>query len=264
MFGYQLYYLTISPQPKQNRFFYRIYGVMHAGERIRFLHVCKLVKQNVDSPKRILDAGSGNGNYAFYLGRLFPNAKITAVDISRERIQNASYVANLLQMEHLSFNRKSLNDLKEKLKYDLVICIDVLEHIRNDSLVLRNISESLRPGGSLILHVPKDRKLAFRHFKKLRGFRIEDHVREEYRIEEILEKIERAGLKVNNLSYTQGWFGSLAWEIDLFLVVHLRKLRYIVFPFLYLLILADVYGKNGNGNGFLFHCLRVQDYPETG
>jgi len=230
---------------------------MHVGERIRFLHFCKLVKQNIASPMHILDAGSGNGNYAFYLGRVFPNAKIRGVDISREKIHNASHVANLLKMKNLSFSRKSLTDVKEKLKYDLAICIDVVEHIRNDSLVLRNIRNSLKPGGSLILHVPKDRKLAFRHFNRLKGFRIEDHVREEYRIEEILDKIERAGLKVSSLSYTQGWFGSLAWEIDLFLIVYSSKLRYIAFPFLYLLILADVYGKNGNGNGFLFHCLRV-------
>ena len=256
MFGYQLYYSTINPQPKQNRFFYKVFGVMHLGERIRFLHVSKLVKQKIDSPMQILDAGSGNGNYAFYLRKVFPKAEITAVDISKGKIDNASYIANSLDVKNISFNQKSLTDMREKAKYDLAVCIDVLEHIENDFEALNNIKNSLKPGGSLILHVPKDRKLAFRHFKRFKGFRIEDHVREEYRIEEILDKLERAGLKVNDLSYTQGWFGSLAWEIDFILIVHLRKLRYIAFPFLYMLILADVYRKNGNGNGFLFHCSR--------
>ena len=256
MFGYQLYYSATNPQPKQNRFFYKIFGVMHVGERIRFTHVSKLVKQIVDSPMEILDAGSGNGNYAFYLRKVFPKAKIIAVDICKEKIHNASYIAHSLDVKNISFNQKSLTNIKEKGKYDLAVCIDVLEHIKDDLRALRKIKDSLKPGGSLILHVPKDRKLAFRHFKRFKGFRIEDHVREEYRVEEILRKIERAGLKVKGLSYTQGWFGSLAWEIDLLLIVHLRKLRYIAFPFLYMLILADVYGKNGNGNGFLFHCFR--------
>ncbi|MCK5553400.1 MAG: class I SAM-dependent methyltransferase [Deltaproteobacteria bacterium] len=256
MFGYQLYYSTINPQPKQNRFFYKIFGVMHVGERIRFTHVSRLVKQKIDSPMEILDAGSGNGNYAFYLRKVFPKAKITAVDICKEKIHNASYIVNSLDVKNISFNQKSLTNMREKLKYDLAICIDVLEHIKDDLRALRRVKDSLKPGGSLILHVPKDRKLVFRHFKRFKGFRIEDHVREEYRIEEIYHKLEKVGLKVDNLSYTQGWFGSLAWEIDLLLIGYLRKLRYIAFPFLYMLILADVYGKNRNGNGFLFHCLR--------
>ncbi|MFX0199909.1 MAG: methyltransferase domain-containing protein [Candidatus Hodarchaeota archaeon] len=256
MFGYQLYYSAINPQPKQNRFFYKVFGVMHVGERIRFLHVSKLMKQKMDSPTQILDAGSGNGNYAFYLRKVFPKAEITAVEISKEKIDNTSYIAHSLDVKNISFNQESLTNMREQGKYDLAICIDVLEHIEDDFLALTNIKNSLKPGGSLILHVPKDRRLALRHFKRFKGFRIEDHVREEYRIEEILDKLERAGLKVDNLSYTQGWFGSLAWEIDLFLIGYLRKLRYIAFPFLYMLILADVYGKNGNGNGFLFHCLK--------
>ena len=139
---------------------------------------------------------------------------------------------------------------------DLVICIDVLEHIKNDYLAIKNISECLVPGGNLILHVPKDRKLVHRHFSRFKGFNIDDHVREEYRIEEIVNKIKYSGLKIENFSYTLGWFGSLAWEIDQLLIVYLRKVRYITFPILYLLILADVYKKNKNGNGFLFHCVK--------
>ena len=256
MFGYQLYYSPTSPQPKQSRFFYKIYGVMHVGERIRFLHSIKLIKHKIKSPMEILDAGSGNGNYAFYLGKKFPRAKVTAIDFSKEKIDNASNIAKRLDLRNIFFERKSLTNLKEKLKYDLVLCIDVLEHIKNDSLALRNISNSLKPDGCLILHVPKDRKLARRHFRRFKHFKIEDHVREEYRIEEILHKIKEAGLKVESLSHTQGWFGSLAWEVDQLLIVYLKKLRYVAFPFLYPMMLADVYIGNGKGNGFLFSCVK--------
>ena len=256
MFGYQLYYSSINPQPKQNRFFYKIYGVMHVGERTRFLHSIKLIRKKIKSPMDILDAGSGNGNYAFYLRKIYPNANITAIDISKEKIANVSNIANLLNLKNIVLKQKSLTNLKEKLKYDLVVCIDVLEHIQNDLLAIKNIRESLKPGGSLILHVPKDRKLVYRHFNCFKGFNIEDHIREEYRIEEILDKIKYSGLKVRKFSYTLGWFGSLAWEIDQLLIVYLRKVRYITFPILYILILAEVYTKNNNGNGFLFHCVK--------
>jgi len=256
MFGYQLYYSAINPQPKQNRFFYKVYGVMHIGKRIRFLHSLKLLKKAINSPKEILDAGSGNGNYAFYLKKLFPRAKITGIDISEVKINSSSNIATSLNVKDLFFSRKSLTDIKEKRKYDLVVCIDVLEHVKNDILAVKSLSDSLKRGGDLILHVPKDRKLAHRHFKRFKDFGIEDHVRDEYRIEEILDKIKDGGLKVRSYSYTQGWFGSLAWEIDQLLVVYLKKLRYITFPLLYVLILADAYMKNRRGNGFLFHCVK--------
>ncbi|MFX1495695.1 MAG: class I SAM-dependent methyltransferase, partial [Promethearchaeota archaeon] len=223
---------------------------MHVGERIRFLHFCKLLKQKIDSPIQILDAGSGNGNYAFYLAKLFPRAKITGIDISGEKIDSTSSIAHLLNLRNLSFTKKSLTNIKEIAKYELVVCIDVLEHIENDFLAMRTLSNSLKLGGSLLLHVPKDRKQALRHFKRFKDFRIEDHVREEYRIEEILKKVKHVGLEVKSLSYTHGWFGSLAWEIDQLLILRLRKLRYVAFPFLYLLMLADVHLGNKNGNGF--------------
>jgi SAM-dependent methyltransferase len=229
---------------------------MHVGERIRFLHFNRLVNQRIKSPKDILDAGSGNGNYVFHLRKLFPKAKIKGFDVSKEKIHNILRITRLLDLKNMSFHQKSLIHVKEVLKYDLVVCIDVLEHIRNDQVAVRNMKRSLKPGGSLILHVPINRRLAYRHFKRFKDFGIEDHVREEYRVEEIFQKLKGAGLKVKSFSYTQGWFGSLAWEIDQLLIVYFSKIRYIAFPFLYILILADVYIRNKRGNGFLFHCVR--------
>jgi len=116
--------------------------------------------------------------------------------------------------------------------------------------------DSLKPGGALILHVPKDRRLVYRHFSRFREFNIEDHVREEYKVEAISDKIRQAGLQVRKFLHTHGWFGSLAWEIDQVFIVYGSKLRYIFFPFLYVLMLADVFNSNKNGNGFLFHCVK--------
>ena len=60
----------------------------------------------------------------------------------------------------------------EDHSFNTILCYHVLEHIKNDSLALRNISNSLKPDGCLILHVPKDRKLARRHFQFFREFNI--------------------------------------------------------------------------------------------
>lgn len=64
-------------------------------KRIRSLHVSKLVKKRIDSPMEIMDVGSGNGNYAFYLGKSFPEARIIGVDISKENMDTASLIINV-------------------------------------------------------------------------------------------------------------------------------------------------------------------------
>lgn len=45
-------------------------------------------------------------------------------------------------------------DLPFDNHFDLVTCIDILEHIENDEHAIASIYNSLAPGGTLVLHVP--------------------------------------------------------------------------------------------------------------
>ena len=46
-----------------------------------------------------------------------------------------------------------------KGKYDTVICINVLEHLKDDNLAIQKMKELLKPGGKLIIMVPALQKL---------------------------------------------------------------------------------------------------------
>jgi hypothetical protein len=48
----------------------------------------------------------------------------------------------------------TIKDLTPGRKFDVIIYIDVLEHIENDSLEIANTAEYLNPGGQLIVLAP--------------------------------------------------------------------------------------------------------------
>jgi 2-polyprenyl-3-methyl-5-hydroxy-6-metoxy-1,4-benzoquinol methylase len=78
-------------------------------------------------PKSVLCAGCGTGEEAIALAKIFPKAKITAIDISRpslviarKNIQTAGVKINLKKL--------SIYDLPDT-KYDLVYCVGVIHHL---------------------------------------------------------------------------------------------------------------------------------------
>ncbi|MBI2596951.1 class I SAM-dependent methyltransferase [Candidatus Daviesbacteria bacterium] len=98
----------------------------------------------------ILEIGCGIGNFTSTLSKF---GKVTSIDIDKHLIdisrKNNSY--NI----QVGFGNieKGQYFFKEKL-FDTVVCINVLEHINNDTEALKNMFKLLKKGGNLILLVP--------------------------------------------------------------------------------------------------------------
>lgn len=90
---------------------------------------------------------------------------------------------------------------------DLVVALDVLEHIPDDDAAAAEIRRALRPGGSVIIAVPADPKLWSAHDEAV------DHVRR-YTRETLTSVLERNGLVVDTC-----W----SWMVLLRPVVWLRR-----------------------------------------
>ena len=136
-----------------------------------------------------------------------------------------------------------------------------MEHILEDVRVFEHFYRVLRPGGSLIINTPSDQGGSDTHEGKEEGF-IAEHVRDGYGIEEILEKLDRAGLQVDTIDYTYGKYGSLAWRISIkwpMLMLSASFFTVLILPFYYLVVLPlamilntlDVSSKNETGTGLI-------------
>jgi 2-polyprenyl-3-methyl-5-hydroxy-6-metoxy-1,4-benzoquinol methylase len=86
----------------------------------------------------ILEIGCGEGNIIDFVKNKFKNISVTGYDIDE------SLIASLKKRyEKDSFGIKYLDskDFSEKKKYDLVLCLEVLEHIKNYPAALKNLSK---------------------------------------------------------------------------------------------------------------------------
>ncbi len=99
--------------------------------------------------KTMLDIGCGVGTLTKALSQRFE--KVIGIDGSRIKIQKAKknnpspiikYICTLYE------------NYKPSLKFDFIVAANVLEHVNNPKIFLKNIRKWLAPGGRIVMTVP--------------------------------------------------------------------------------------------------------------
>ena len=80
----------------------------------------ELIKDNIKSPNKILDVGTGSGCIALMMKSLFPDSQVTGIDVSKDAIELAKENAKLNSLDVLFFESNLLENVQEK-DHDLVI-----------------------------------------------------------------------------------------------------------------------------------------------
>ena len=153
--------------------------------------------------QRVIEAGSGSGNLTRHL-------------LDRERLlcldSDPAHVRTLQERyrnrENLSVQQCDISDSQllgfAPEGWDTIVCLNVLEHVRDDDRTLRNFYKVLRPGGRLVLLVPAIPYLYSSLDEAL------DHYRR-YTRAQLVERVGQAGFRVVESRYLNifgipGWF----------------------------------------------------------
>lgn len=99
--------------------------------------------------RRVLDVGCGRGQMGSILHEKFGCA-VTGIEINPEFARECTHYDRVLIG---SVENESLLDQLEG-KFDVILCGDVLEHLRGPGLVLRAFHRLLTPEGRLLISVP--------------------------------------------------------------------------------------------------------------
>lgn len=225
-------------------------GIPEIGFQVRSLYFEKILSKRLKRKKilSILDAGSGIGMYALWLAKKFPKAKITGGDIDQEKLKFSKEFAEKSNVKNVSFIFLDVTKKPAKKDlYDLIISIDVLEHIENYQEVLKNFGTLLISGGYLYIHTPQPHQR--RIFKPMKKWSHEGHVHEGYTPQELEDSLKKLGFKILERQETFGFFGKLAWELN-----HMSFKKGFIFsgllyPLLYPLAGLDLVQNNSNGLG---------------
>lgn len=126
------------------------FEVLHAMNPARIYFIKNLANQyfskNGLKDLNILDVGCGGGLVCESLARL--GAKVTGIDASKQAILAANAHA-LEQNLSIKYACRNLKDIKKT--YDLVVCLEVIEHIDDLEDFAHSLVEKLSTGGIIIL-----------------------------------------------------------------------------------------------------------------
>lgn len=202
-----------SRHPTLQRIFYGLLNLLF----LRAWYVRREVRRLLDAQPSdrsidVLDAGTGFGQYAYFVARHYPNARVRAVDVKQDYLDRARTFAEQTPQTHqITWAWDDLTDLQSEGPFDLILSVDVMEHIRDDRAVFRNFERVLRPGGHVVINTPSDQGGSDVQSDEDESF-IGEHVREGYNREELNAKLRDARLDPVKSIYTYGPYGSRAWR----------------------------------------------------
>lgn len=136
---------------------------------------------------RILEAGCGTGGN---LAMLAQHGQVQAMELDGQarRMAQAKGIAQV-----------AAGRLPDALPYpqgrfDLIVLLDVLEHVEDDQRTLERLGSLLKPGGHLLISVPAFSFLWSTHDEA-------HHHKRRYGLAELKNKISHAGLEITYASY---------------------------------------------------------------
>jgi len=257
---------VFNKRPFLRKLFYRLLDLL----LLRTWHIKKAIRTWKKSHKykaAILDAGSGFGQYSYYLSKQSKKWEILGVDVKQEQIDDCNRFFNQLkQSDRIHFEYADLTTFKKDAVYDLILSVDVMEHIEEDVDVFKNFYSSLKTGGMLLISTPSDQGGSDVHDEDEHSF-IDEHVRDGYNINEIKEKLTKAGFSKVESNYSYGTPGKISWKLSMkypILMLNTSKIFFIILPVYYILAFPvafilnyfDVHGKHQTGTGLIVKAFK--------
>jgi SAM-dependent methyltransferase len=222
--------------------------------------------KNAASDARILDAGAGFGQYTYWLNRKNKNWKILAIDVKEEQVADCNLFFSKIGATNVRFEVGDLTKYVNPEAYDLVVCVDVMEHILEDVQVFKNYCASMKKGAMLLISTPSDQGGSDVHGDSETSF-IEEHVRDGYNINEICDKLRSAGFSKAEAQYQYGTPGKISWRLSMkypILMLGTSKLFFIILPFYYIIAYPisfvlnyiDTYTRHKTGTGLIVRAFK--------
>ena len=125
------------------------YKILHKINPLRLQFILNNFDKSIKK-KHVLDIGCGGGLISESLAKI--NAQVTGIDENIYNIKQAKEHAKINSLK-ITYKNQSLDSFfkKNKKKFDLILCLEVLEHVDNVEKTIEKISKLMNPDGTLIL-----------------------------------------------------------------------------------------------------------------
>jgi len=184
-----------------------------SGSPIRNL-VLRIIEDIPTPPEAILDFGAGVGDFIKILDGAAIGETLKGIDILERPEQlpdNIDWVSQDLNEE-----------FSDGTQYDLVVSLEVIEHLENPRAMIRNIFSLLKPGGHAIITTPNQNSLSsilaliFKgHFIAFLDSNYPGHITALTNLD-LIRIAKEAGFTVTGIEYTDSGrppkFRKISWQ----------------------------------------------------
>ncbi len=169
------------------------------AERCEYV-VGELGKLGLHRPFQLLDVGCGSGMLLPHVAGRFGAALSRYVGIDHDTPQRLEDRYRNIAVPH-EFHKVDLDTEWDVGRFDVVVCLEVIEHLTDDRSLFRKLARAVAPGGHLILTTPSAPFVA-RMGRDIPGFdeisRVQDggHVRMGYTRDILADMAQSNGLTI--------------------------------------------------------------------
>ncbi len=247
------------------KLFYFLLGLLFLREWYVKSELRKVLSRFPNKNIHVYDAGSGFGQYAYFVAKNFKHATVYGVDVKEEQIEDCNRFFKQANLTNATFAVEDLTKIAHENRFDVILSVDVMEHILEDVAVFKNFYRAMKSGGTLIINTPsdlaEDHDEHDNHHEGSMAF-VDEHVRDGYSAEDMTQKLTEAGFTNIRTTYTYGFWGKLYWHLALKYPMQLLGVSKALFAFLpiyylftfpiaLLFMLLDFSVNNETGTGLI-------------
>ena len=133
------------------------FKTLHKFNPVRLKFIISQIKKNFNTSNiegkplsglKILDIGCGGGLMCEPLSRL--GAEVTGIDAVEKNIKSAQIHADQNDLK-ISYMLGAVEELPTNNKYDIILNLEVIEHVNNQKLFISKSCELVNPGGLMFV-----------------------------------------------------------------------------------------------------------------
>ncbi len=185
---------------------------MRPGTLLRWQALKKILKSEIQDGSEALDLGGYDGYISYNLKEILPHLKVRVVDIDKSGLQQArKHGLNTI-------NASALNLPIKDNQIDVILCLQLIEHVKEDDKLVKEVSRVLKKGGKLIFATPGERGISFPFLSKEKIEIINKswgHVRKGYSIENIKRLFKEANLVIEKTDRYFNFFSRFVYRISI-------------------------------------------------
>lgn len=109
----------------------------------------------------ILDLGCGWGSFALWSASRYPRSTVVAVSNSAGQRLHIEREARARGIENLEVTTADINEFDPGRKFDRIVSVEMLEHVRNHRALFRRLAGWIEPDGAVFIHTFAHREFAY-------------------------------------------------------------------------------------------------------